>query len=524
MGIKTKERSWYINAFLLLVAISAYRQFSMHFLPGDFIRPYLVYSVYLILIFGWVWSVLLRITQKNMKVFLISEGITMFIWMTVRFIQDAFLQNYIYFLRISGYLIFVPAISVPLLGLYASFGLGREEEFHFSKKWYLLLLPASALLIMALTNEVHQFVYYNLPGEEQPNISFHPNTGLYVIFLWVLFLVAFRVIVIYKRNGRTRRKSFLSKLVPFSEILLLIVFCTPYTLASFYVRYELLEFSAGLFFIEIISWEMCIYAGLIPVNVQYRKVFDLSTVAMRIVTREGVTVLGSQSAPSLKADEFQELKEKKCIPEPDGRELHMHEISGGFLIWQKDVSAIRAINENLAANAQELEQESQLLGREIRVKSEESSVLMKNRIYNQLTDEVQSQLVLLEHLLAEAEESERGMEVLPRIGFIGTYVKRRCNLRLIQLSGGKIDTEDVALCFRDLTEWLRIMKIKSDISLGNSWKMQADFALAVLDGFEQILEREDFQFSAVSGGILSDGTFAFELNPGNRRFMIHEGK
>ena len=40
-------------AFLLLCAVSAYRQVSRHLFPGDYARPVVVYAVYVLLLAGW---------------------------------------------------------------------------------------------------------------------------------------------------------------------------------------------------------------------------------------------------------------------------------------------------------------------------------------------------------------------------------------------------------------------------------------------------------------------------------------
>lgn len=40
-----------IGATILLLAVSAYRQLSIRYLQGDFVRPYIVYAVYIYFFF-----------------------------------------------------------------------------------------------------------------------------------------------------------------------------------------------------------------------------------------------------------------------------------------------------------------------------------------------------------------------------------------------------------------------------------------------------------------------------------------
>ena len=332
---------------MLLVLVSLYRQLSLHLLTGDLVRPYLVYGVYLALISGWAVSIRNRFTQKSMRIFLLCDAAVMAFWMTVRFAQDAFLYRYLYWMRYFGYFIFVPAALVPLLGFYASFGLGRGDDYRLSGKWYLLLLPAAALVAMALTNEQHHFVFRVVNSEPQPNLYFHPYIGICLLYGWGLMLICARTLIICKRNQITKDSDPLKKLAPFAELLLLLLFGTPYTAASFWVKWELIEFSAGVFFIEAVSWEIYIVIGLIPVNTQYEKVFDRSTVAMQIVSRDGTSYVKSRRAPELSGDTFRRLREKSIISTPEGQELQIFPLHESYLVWQRDVSQIRTAIEKL---------------------------------------------------------------------------------------------------------------------------------------------------------------------------------
>ena len=161
---------------------------------------------------------------------------------------------------------------------------------------------------MALTNESHHFLCYVLPNEPQPNLYFHPYIGTYLIYAWCLALIAARTAVLYRRSRPSGKKRGLSA---FFEPLALLAFCAPYTAASFWVKWELIELSAGVFFLEAVSWELFIYLGLIPVNTQYRAVFDRSTAGMQIVSEDGRPIVRSASAPVLTEAQFSALRQNR---------------------------------------------------------------------------------------------------------------------------------------------------------------------------------------------------------------------
>ena len=122
---------------------------------------------------------------------------------------------------------------------------------------------------MALTNDLHHFLYYIVPEEPQPNLYFHPYIGTYLIYLWGLWMIGHQVYVIYQRNGTTKSDPLYRKLIPFYEPILLFLFSIPYAATAYVVRFELVEYSAGLIFILVLCWELYILTGLIPVNTQY---------------------------------------------------------------------------------------------------------------------------------------------------------------------------------------------------------------------------------------------------------------
>ena len=93
-----------LAAVALLFTVSAYRQLSMRYWPEDFLRPYLVWAVYMLLLFGWQHTISTKITQKAMRSHLTAQNIVSMLYLTVRFVQDAFLYANIPCMRFTGYL------------------------------------------------------------------------------------------------------------------------------------------------------------------------------------------------------------------------------------------------------------------------------------------------------------------------------------------------------------------------------------------------------------------------------------
>ena len=482
------------GAFLLLCAVSLYRKLSIAYLPGDQARPFVVYSVYMLLMGGWLYSLQSRITQKSMTMYLRLECYVMMFWLTVRMFQEAFLYENVHSMRITGYFIGFPLLLSTLFGMYAAFGLSRGEQYRISKKWYLLLIPDLMLLLLMLTNEYHHFVFRILPGEGE-NLYFHANVGIILILILATMQIVFRMLIIYQRTHQIKGKRRI-KLLPLLIGIGMPLEVLPYFVNGFVARHELIELTAKLYFLEVMSWECCILLGLVPVNTQYRMVFKRSTAGMRIIDDNGETIIKSDRAKSFDHELFLRLKEEKMVADESGTEMYLYPLHSGSLVYQKDVSALYSTISELKTITKELEEEGTLIQRELRTRSEEAAVVAQNQIYDRLSSEVGSQLSLMEELIDEADDDSRE-SVLKKLTLIGTYVKRRCNLRLIEQENGTIDMNELYLSLNDIVRCLSLTGVSAELIWEPSAAYTSEYCIRVFDSVEEEIEKAAFRLSSM---------------------------
>ena len=516
MGKRKKSVVRLFAATALLFAVSAYRQLSMQHWPEDFLRPYLVWAVYMLLLFGWQHTISTKITQKAMRSHLTAQNIVSMLYLTVRFVQDAFLYVNIPWMRFTGYFINIAAIFIPLFGLYGAFYLGKADDYRISEKWYLLLIPACLLSVLALTNDLHHFFYYIMPEESQPNLYFHPYIGTYIVYIWGLSIISYQVYVIYRRNGTAKSDPFYRKLVPFYEPILLLLFSIPYAATAYVVRFELVEYSAGLIFILVLCWQIYILVGLIPVNAQYEEVFRRSTVAMQILSPSGETIAASENAAEITPAMLEALKQNQHFSVTEDVIMHLHQIPGGYMVWQTDLSQInRALRELQRLNA-ELEEKRDLLAQEIRIQSDEASIQARNDIYDSLSSEVSGQLTLLTELLSKESLSENDWN---RICLIGTYIKRFCNLRLTYQEQQTIPMGDLVISLQDMAKCMKNLGIMTSLDFCPTLNLEPELILLIMKTLEGILEKADFRLSSVV--IQISNTVSFEITGTACEFISH---
>lgn len=514
MGERKKSVVRIFVAATLLFAVSGYRQLSMRYLPEDFLRPYLVWAVYMLLLFGWQYTISTKITQKSMRIHLTAQNIVSILYLTVRFVQDAFLYVNIPWMRFTGYFINIAAIFIPLFGLYGAFYLGKADDYRISKKWYLLLIPACFLSMLALTDDLHHFLYYIVPEEPQPNLYFHPYIGTYIIHIWALGMIMYQVYVIYQRNGTTKSDPLYQKLIPFYEPILLFLFSIPYAATAYVVRFELVEYSAGLIFIIVLCWQLYILVGLIPVNTKYEEVFRRSTVAMQILSPKGETIAVSENAAEITPAMLEALKQNQHFSVTEDIIMHLHQIPGGYMVWQTDLSQInQALRELQRLNA-ELEEEQDLLAQEIRIQSDEASIQARNDIYDSLSSKVAGQLALIEEVLSKEALSSEDWN---RVCLIGTYIKRFCNLQLTYQEQQMIPISDLAISLQDMAKCMENIGIRTSLDFCPTSNLEPELILLIMKTLEAILEEADFRL--VSMAIHISDTVCFEITGTDHEFV-----
>lgn len=119
---------------------------------------YLRSFIYIGLFAAWGLSVRQRIVQKQVCRFMTVTAVLLIIWMVVRS------AKYFIFwqpdaVRYLWYLFYLPMLFVPMLALLIAMSLGKPDEYKFPKGMSILWIISGTLLLLVLTNDLHQFVF-----------------------------------------------------------------------------------------------------------------------------------------------------------------------------------------------------------------------------------------------------------------------------------------------------------------------------------------------------------------------------
>ena len=133
--------------------------------PLDWFCSSLRSAIYIGLFAAWGVSTRSRIIQPQVRSYLTAIAALMVFWVTVRSIRYLLAQDP-WVLRHLWYLYYLPMLFIPFLAVFVAMSLGRPESFRLPKWTKLLYIPTAALLLLVLTNDLHQLVFVFPPDAD----------------------------------------------------------------------------------------------------------------------------------------------------------------------------------------------------------------------------------------------------------------------------------------------------------------------------------------------------------------------
>lgn len=496
MTVRTRQIVYNLAAFALLFFGSLYRQISLRRIPDDPFRTWIIFGCYIVLLVTWVVSLKVRVTQKNMRRMLMLEAYIMMGGMTVRFLQDTFFYDDPLFIRISGLCLAATLLPCLLAGLYGTLGIGKPDQYRMKPGWNVLWISMAGLVYFIVSDEFRHFFFFSSGQDVSQMAIFQPSFGVLLIAIIAVGIMVVRTLIIARRNYFLHTRKFIRWLVPLFEPVLLLLLTAEYFLVSLQIvpslaGKEVLELFAKLYYAEVLTWEVFILFGLVPVNTGYLDIFEHAATNMQIIFDDGKRIL-SKNADIITENLQKKVMESGSAETESGHELRGFRMSEAWFFWNQDVSQMRSTISSLEESTVVLSQESILLGEELSTKNEEASLQAKNQIYDELTEEIQSQLVLMEKLIEKRKTVVDTRILIQQIYILGTYIKRRCNLSLLWKETKTIRIEDFWISMEDMLKAVQLAGVKTVLEKKELNRYTAGFLLYLFDAFELILEYEHF--------------------------------
>ena len=491
-----------ISGGIILLAVFAAYIFRLIgrgcFYPTLF--SYLRSFIYIGMFAAWGLSVRQRIVQKQVRRYLTGVSLLLILWFTLRSAKYfIFWQPNV--TRYLWYLYYLPMLFVPTLALLIAMSLGKPDKYKLPKSVWLLFAVSGALLILVLTNDLHQLVFsFSKNADIWSDESYGYGVCYFAVIGWqVLCAAAALVVMLFKCRLKNRKLRFL-------PVIPLIV-----SLSYLVLNYIGIPWQKELFgdvtafqsLMYMLCFEACIACGYIHSNSRYADLFASSVGTSAQITDMSFNVRYA----AMDTKPISREKMMHAIQSPvtlaDGLNLHTMPIDGGYAVWTEDVSALLEARENFKGLAEELAERNEILRYEYKREARRRRVEEQNRLYDLLRCTTQAQINRISTLTKEYQkinktEPTRAKTLLAEIAVLCSYIKRRKHLTLLADRDCSVAMAELVGAFTESLQALTLLNVRTTFFADSRLSvLPGKSAAEIFDFYEQVIESDLENISSI---------------------------
>lgn len=367
---------------------------------------------------------------------------------------------------------YIPMLIIPILLFYLALYMNLQGQEKPDKRWLLTTIPGAFLFLMIVTNNWHMyFLKINGVGDELK--ASEAGVLYYAYWVYVVIMIAAATVVMFmKCRISISKKRFgivaLTLAISIGLFLLHVIGHVPQINGV-----KLWNIGELFAFCVISILDVCIDTGLIPANTNYRKFFERTELPAVIKNGQEEVVYTSANASRFAAP----TKDEFIQTEP---------ISGGSVSYIVNLSAVNALNREIADVTEQITARNNYLKTQNNLKEERAGVDARNRVYDRIAGIVDSQITRIDEILEE-KETEPG-DRFKKIAVYNAYIKRRSNMELLNQSEMTFPVSEIATAIAESAEYLRLNGTEVMFSNFASGKVPADAAIRTYEFFEEIAE------------------------------------
>ena len=477
---------------LILIAYIPVLSWWIYHIPVHVCFAYLRNIIYIGLFAFWGISINRRIIQKQAKRYLITIAGLMVFWILIRTVKWYFVSN-IHIERYLWYAFYIPVLLIPVLGIFVVLSLGKPEGYRLPKAVDLVLLPATILLILVLTNDFHQltFIFPDISqtGGVRSDDNYSYNIGYFLIVGWSLLIALATLGLMHFKCRVPRTRKIIYQ--PFIPLAILIAYSILYALSWEPLRLFARDMTIVFCLLIAAIWESCIRKGLIQSNSRYDELFQTSAIGAQIIDNGGNVFLASVGAVS--ADEELLFKaQAEPVLLSDGIRLSSTAVKGGHVVWHEDVSQLARLLEELQDTNEHLQGRNITLQEEYATRRQLHHLTEQNRIYNKMQNQTQEQIRLLTGLVDRLEarvDAREEEKLLAKIAVVSAYIKRRNNLIFLSEDNNAIPAAELKYCFNESIQNLTLFGVSCDYFFAVDGTLPFSEMMCIYDVFEAVIEK-----------------------------------
>ena len=481
----------FISVAILLIVAYAFRLIALN-VSDVFVKTILTILrsvIHIALVSLWCSSVYHRVVNKQVRNLLLVVGALMLFWILSKTIKIEFFPNITDIaIRYMWYGYYIPMILIPLIGIFITMYIGKPYNYKKPSWTYLFYIPALILLVGIFTNDLHNWAFTFPNGIENFNDDYSYGVLFWITATWFSGLGILFVVLLIRKSKLPGSKKM--QKVPLYIICVAIVF---------WILYATQVIDADLTIIDcliiIALLESAMQTGLIPINTNYREIFESTTIPVAIIDNGYVTNYRSGGATSFSKEDM--LATAIGAVSMGNKILSSSPIRGGRVVWQDDVEELNQQRLELDEIHESLAEEGTLIQAENEIKEKQAQADEKSLLYDKVAREVSTQLTKVLGLLSIAENEKATKKNLAQIAIIGTYIKRRGNLILLNNENALVSASELASAFRESSDNLKLLGISSAFDVIVDGEIPLCDALKAYDLYEEIIEALLEDLSAV---------------------------
>ena len=488
MSKATKKSLLCALAALALIAFAMWLRYASRHIFHSPAVSHLRSGIYVFLFSVWCYSLWIRIVQAQARRYLLAISVLMVLWILLRSIKFSIENTDAE--RWLWYFYYFPMLFIPMLSVFVSRSLGKGEDFRLPRWTKILYLPTLLLLLLVLTNDLHQQVF-SFPSGVLSDRAYRYEGGYFFVLGWEALCAGFALLSMVKncRIPRSRRIRWL----PLVPLALSLAYAYAYGKEVYWVWVLAGDMTVSQCLIFASIFECCIQCGLIQSNLGYDELFEATSLPVQITDHafhsKYVSVAMQRALPQSELRQMQQ----DTVHLGDDTLLKRHKLRRGWVFWKEDISALNQIRKELELTRDELRDTGDVLTAENAQRARWLKLIEENRLYDMMEAQTARQIAMLRELLTElqkTEDSGRARHLLGQVIIIGTYIKRRSNLIFVGEQRGAISVQELLLCLNESSENISVYGADCKAIVKGESLLTVEQATQVYDLFEAVVETE----------------------------------
>ena len=488
MSKATKKSLLYALAALGLIALAMWLRYASRTVLHSPVYGHLRSGIYIFLLCAWCRSVRVRIVQTQVRRYLLAISALMVLWILLRSIKFSIENTDAE--RWLWYFYYFPMLFIPMLSVFVSQSLGKGEDFRLPRWTKLLYLPTLLLLLLVLTNDLHQQVF-SFPSGVLSDQAYRYESGYSFVLGWEALCAGFAFLSMAKncRIPCSRRIRWL----PLVPLALSMAYAYAYVKKAHWVWVLAGDITVAQCLMFTGIFESCIQCGLIQSNRGYDELLEATTLPVQITDEDFCTKHASATMrPPLPQSELRQITQD-TVQLDDDTLLKRHKLRRGWAFGKEDVSELNQLRQELELACNELRDVGDVLAAENAQHARLLKLTEENRLYDMMEAQTARQIAMLQERLTELKKTDdpaRAERLLGQIIVIGTYIKRRSNLIFVGVQRGSISVQELRLCLNESAENLCLYGAECSALIKGDGQLSIEQATAAYSLFEAVVEAE----------------------------------